>query len=154
METPSFGEKSETLVYKKRLGAYIIVSRNNGAEIVLVQAPNGAYFLPGGEIEQGETKEVAIHREMIEELGVEVVIGEYLGQADEYFHSRHRKTDYYNPGYFFVADSWKQICEPLEKTNTLRWVSVDESIDLLKRGSHKWAVKKWKANQKNAINSL
>ncbi|MBO0472833.1 NUDIX hydrolase [Enterococcus ureasiticus] len=146
MKTPSFGEKSETLVYKKRLGAYIIVSRNNGTEIVLIQAPNGAYFLPGGEIEQGETKETAIHREMIEELGIEVVIGEYLGQADEYFHSRHRSTDYYNPGYFFVADSWIQVCEPLEKTNAICWVPVDKEIDLLKRGSHKWAVHKWKSN--------
>ncbi|WP_086312994.1 8-oxo-dGTP diphosphatase [Enterococcus sp. 7F3_DIV0205] len=147
MKTPSFGEKSDTLVYKKRLGAYIIVSRSNATEIVLVQAPNGAYFLPGGEIEQGETKEVAIHREMIEELGFEVIIGEYLGQADEYFHSRHRSTDYYNPGYFFVADGWTQVCEPLEKTNTICWVTVEEGIQLLKRGSHKWAVHKWKDNQ-------
>lgn len=146
METPSFGEKSEKLVYKKRLGAYIIISRNNNSEIVLIQAPNGAYFLPGGEIEKGETKEEAIDREMIEELGIEVVIGSYLGQADEYFHSRHRSTDYYNPGYFFVADAWKQICEPLEKTNGIEWVSVEEGISLLKRGSHKWAVKKWQAS--------
>lgn len=147
MKTPTFGEKSETLVYKKRVGAYIVISRSERTEIVLVQAPNGAYFLPGGEIEHGETKEAAIAREMIEELGVEIVIGEYLGQADEYFHSRHRSTDYYNPGYFFVADSWKQICEPLEKTNTIRWVPVDEGIELLKRGSHKWAVKKWHNNK-------
>lgn len=147
MEIPSFGEKSETLIYKKRVGAYIVVSRNNATEIVLVQAPNGAYFLPGGEIEQGETKEVAIHREMIEELGYEVGIGEYLGQADEYFHSRHRNTDYYHPGYFFVADSWQQICDPLEKTNTIHWVSINTGIDLLKRGSHKWAVRKWQATK-------
>ncbi|MBO0468708.1 NUDIX hydrolase [Enterococcus plantarum] len=147
METPSFGEKSEMLVYKKRLGAYIIISRNNGTEIVLIQAPNGAYFLPGGEIELGETKETAIHREMIEELGFEVVIGDYLGQADEYFHSRHRNTDYHNPGYFFVADSWREISEPLEKTNTIRWVSIDEGVNLLKRGSHKWAVHRWRDNK-------
>lgn len=146
MKTPSFGKKLESLVYKKRLGAYNIVSRNNEKEIVLIQAPNGAYFLPGGEIEEGETKETAIHREMIEELGVKVVIGEYLGQADEYFHSKYRSTDYYNPGYFFVANSWKRVCEPLEKSNTICWVPVDEGIELLKRGSHKWAVHKWKSN--------
>lgn len=147
MKTPSFGEKSETLVYKKRLGAYIIVSRNSETEIVLIQAPNGAYFLPGGEIESGETKETAINREMLEELGIQVTIGEYLGQADEYFHSRHRSTDYYNPGYFFVATNWRQVCDPLEKTNNICWVSVEMGIDLLKRGSHKWAVKKWQTNQ-------
>lgn len=148
MGIPTFGEKVKTSVYKKRLGAYIIVSRNDDAEIVVVQAPNGAYFLPGGEIEEGETKELAIHREMLEELGVELVIGEYLGQADEYFHSRHRKTDFHNPGYFFVAKSWQQVCEPLEKTNTIRWVPVEEGIELLKRGSHKWAVHKWLKDKK------
>lgn len=146
MNTPTFGEKSEILQYKKRLGAYIIVSKNNHKEIVLVQAPNGAYFLPGGEIESGESKEEAINREMIEELGVEVVIGEYLGQADEYFHSRHRSSYFYNPGYFFVAKSWKQVCEPLEKTNKLKWVSILEGTELLKRGSHQWAVKQWAQN--------
>lgn len=143
METPTFGEKLEAVNYKKRVGAYIIVSRNKGQEIVLVQAPNGAYFLPGGEIEPGETKEEAIDREMIEELGIHVEIGSYLGQADEYYHSRHRQTNYYNPGYFFIASRWKQVCEPTEKTNTLRWVTTVEGIDLLKRGSHQWAVRRW-----------
>jgi 8-oxo-dGTP diphosphatase len=143
MGTPAFGEKLDTIVYKKRVGAYIIVSRKAGTEIVLIQAPNGAYFLPGGEVESGETNEEAIHREMIEELGIKVVIGHYLGQADEYFHSRHRQKDYYNPGYFFVADEWTQVCEPLEKTNQIHWVPVAKGIELLKRGSHKWAVKKW-----------
>lgn len=143
MEKPTFGEKVENVIYKKRIGAYIIVTRDNKRQIILVQAPNGSYFLPGGEIEAGETKEEAIDREMLEELGVKVVIGRYLGQANEYFHSRHRNTDYYNPGYFYVAYNWTKVGEPLEKTNQLHWVSVELGIKLLKRGSHKWAVKEW-----------
>lgn len=143
MENPTFGEKLENVTYKKRVGAYIIVSKDNAQQIILVQAPNGSYFLPGGEIEKRETEEEAIDREMLEELGVEVVIGQYLGQANEYFHSRHRSTDYFNPGFFYVADDWKQVGEPYEKTNQLHWVSVEAGIDLLKRGSHKWAVKEW-----------
>ncbi|MBL1225098.1 NUDIX hydrolase [Enterococcus sp. BWR-S5] len=148
MEIPTFGEKLSQRDYKKRLGAYIIVTRNDLQEMVLIQAPNGAYFLPGGEIENDETKEQAIAREMLEELGIEVVIESYLGQADEYFHSRHRATDYHNPGYFFVAASWKQVCEPLEKCNTIRWVSINDGIELLKRGSHKWAVQTWQSQLK------
>lgn len=148
MEIPTFGEKVKDVTYKKRVGAYIIVSRNKEQEMVLVQAPNGAYFLPGGEIELGETKETAIDREMIEELGIRVEIGSYLGQADEYYYSRHRQTNYYNPGYFFSAISWVQLCEPTEKTNTLRWVTIPKAIDLLKRGSHQWAVKRWQEQGK------
>ncbi|MGC6768011.1 NUDIX hydrolase [Enterococcus sp. LJL128] len=148
MKIPTFGEKLNQREYKTRLGAYIIVTRNEEKEMVLIQAPNGAYFLPGGEIEEGETKEQAIDREMLEELGIKVEIEKYLGQADEYFHSRHRSTDYYNPGYFYVAAQWQQLSEPLEKCNTIRWVSITEGTELLKRGSHKWAVKEWqKQNQ-------
>ena len=55
---------------------------------ILVQAPNGAWFLPGGEIEAGEDHFLALERELIEELGFTATIGEYYGQADEYFYSR------------------------------------------------------------------
>lgn len=143
MSKPSFGEKVEDIDYQARYAAYIIVSRNNGQEMVLVQAPNGAYFLPGGEIENNETKEEAINREMIEELGVEVEIGWYIGEAQEYFYSRHRDTYFFNPGYFYSAKSWKKIGDPTETTNQLVWLTPQEAIVQLKRGSHQWAVTEW-----------
>ncbi|EOL42212.1 NUDIX family hydrolase [Enterococcus phoeniculicola] len=143
MSKPSFGEKVEGIDYQARYAAYIIVSRNNGQEMVLVQAPNGAYFLPGGEIENNETKEEAINREMIEELGVEVEIGWYIGEAQEYFYSRHRDTYFFNPGYFYSAKSWKKIGDPTETTNQLVWLTPQEAIVQLKRGSHQWAVTEW-----------
>lgn len=143
MERPTFGVKAVEHDYQTRLAAYIIVSDPTNSEIILVQAPNGAYFLPGGEIEVGESKEVAIHREVMEELGFAVEIGNYLGQADEYFYSNHRQTAYYNPGYFYVAKNWQEKSEPLEKTNQLKWFPVETAIRKLKRGSHQWAVEEW-----------
>ena len=65
---PVFGEKNEEKNYQVRYGVSSIVAREN-KEICLVQAPNGAYFLPGGEIEAGEDQEKALHRELMEELG-------------------------------------------------------------------------------------
>ena len=147
MKKPIFGEKVEGIDYQARYAAYIIVSRNNGQEMVLVQAPNGAYFLPGGEIENNETNEEAIDREMIEELGVEVEIGWYIGEAHEYFYSRHRDTYFFNPGYFYCANSWKKIGEPTETTNQLVWLTPQEAITQLKRGSHQWAVAEWLKKQ-------
>jgi len=139
---PVFGVKEAEKNYKARYAAYAILV-NDEEEIALVQAPNGAFFLPGGEIEGNETKEEAIEREMLEELGFEVVLADYLGQADEYFYSRHRTTYVYNPGYFYSTKSWVQVSEPLEEGNNSSWESPKKAIELLKRGSHKWAVEEW-----------
>lgn len=151
MNVPSFGKQMDTVDYKKRVGAYIIITKKQQQEIILVQAPNGAYFLPGGEIEEGETQEETIARELIEELGFTTTIDYYIGQANEYFFSRHRNQYYYHPGYFFVAKYWEKLAEPLEKNNTLCWVPIEQGITLLKRGSHKWAVTQWLKNSKDAV---
>ena len=82
---PTFGSKLDHKQYQARYGVYGIVSRHNNSEICLVQAPNGAYFLPGGEIEAGEDHKKALVRELHEELGAQAKLGKYLGQADEYF---------------------------------------------------------------------
>ncbi|MDR0921679.1 MAG: NUDIX hydrolase [Lactobacillales bacterium] len=147
MSIPSFGTKVEKVEYKERDGVHIVISRNNESEIVLIQAPNGSYFLPGGEIEAGETHEDCIKRELIEELGFSAVIGDYYGQADEYYYSSHRKTYFYNPAFIYGAKSWQKIGEPTEKTNGIEWFPVDTAIKKLKRGSHKWGVEQWKKAQ-------
>ena len=59
---PTFGNKLDNVDYQARYGVYGIVARHNNTEICLVQAPNGAYFLPGGEIELGEDHKKALHR--------------------------------------------------------------------------------------------
>lgn len=41
------------------------------------------------------------------------------------------------------------LVKPLEDNNQIEWVTADDAMLLLKRGSHRWAVQKWmKANQK------
>ena len=146
MSNAIFGEKKNGVHYTNRYGVYAVIPDEKLEKIVLVQAPNGAWFLPGGEIEEGENHLSALERELIEELGFTAKIGQYFGQADEYFYSNYRQTYYYNPGYFYVANGWQQMAEPTEKTNTIWWVAPQEAIEKLKRGSHKWAVEKWLLN--------
>lgn len=86
MTNPTFGEKKEGVTYKTRYGVYAVIADSNKEKIILVQAPNGAWFLPGGEIEEGEDHLEALQRELIEELGFTAEIGTYYGQADEYFY--------------------------------------------------------------------
>ena len=103
MANPTFGEKKENVTYQYRYGVYAVIPDPEKKQIVLVQAPNGAWFLPGGEIKAGEDHQEALKRELIEELGFTAEIGSYFGQADEYFYSRHRDTYYYNPAYLYEA---------------------------------------------------
>lgn len=131
MDKPVFGEKEAGVQYSPRYAAYIIVEEKN--KLALIEAPNGAYFLPGGEIEAVETKEAALKRELLEEMGIVAEIATYLGEADEYFYSNYRQTYYYNPGYFYVANGWQQVAEPTEKTNTIWWVTPQEAIEKLKQ---------------------
>lgn len=144
MAHPTFGTKEEHVDYVNRYGVYAVIPNPEQDQIILVQAPNGAWFLPGGEIEEGEDQLTALERELIEELGFTAQIGRYYGQADEYFYSSHRDTHYYNPAYIYEVTSFSQAQKPLEDFNNLAWFPVEEAIAKLKRGSHKWGIEEWK----------
>lgn len=147
MTNPIFGEKIDGVSYQPRYGVYAVIPNPEKTHIILVQAPNGAWFLPGGEIEAGEDQLSALKRELIEELGFTATVGAYYGQADEYFYSSHRDTYYYNPAYLYEVTSFHEIGQPLEDFNNLSWFSVDEALNKLKRGSHKWGIEQWKNQQ-------
>lgn len=143
MTVPTFGTYNETINYQKRYGVYAIIPNDSKTELILVQAPNGAWFLPGGEIESGENHLEAINRELLEELGYQATIGAYLGQADEYFYSSHRDTHYHNPAYIYAVTAYEEISQPLEDFNQIAWFSIEEAKTKLKRGSHVWGVEEW-----------
>lgn len=144
MTNPTSGEKEANVEYVTRYGVYAVIPDEKKEKIILVQAPNGAWFLPGGEIEEGENHQTALERELMEELGFTAQLGRYLGQADEYFYSRHRDTHFYNPAYLYEVTSFQEVQKPLEDFNQLAWFPVEEAIETLKRGSHKWGIQAWK----------
>lgn len=143
---PVFGEKIDEKDYQSRFGVYGIVSRTPN-EICLVQAPNGAFLLPGGEIEAGENHEKALLRELREELGASAEIGHFLGQADEYFYSSHRDKYFYNPAYIYETKKVSFDNAPLEDFNKIFWFDPETAIIKLKRGSHQWGVREWLRKQ-------
>ena len=59
----------------KQLGAYALIIENN--KILLIKKNGGPYHgkldLPGGTIEFGERPEEALKRELLEEVGIEII---------------------------------------------------------------------------------
>lgn len=53
-------------------------------------------------------------------------------------------TYYYNPAYLYEAISFQEVQKPLEDFNHIAWFPIDEAIENLKRGSHKWGIEAWK----------
>ena len=130
MTNPTFGEKEANVEYVTRYGVYAVIPDEKKEKIILIQAPNGAWFLPGGEIEEGENHQTALERELMEELGFTAQLG--------------RDTYFYNPAYLYEVTSFQEVQKPLEDFNQLAWFPVDEAIETLKRGSHKWGIQTWK----------
>ncbi len=75
-----------TKTLAKGVGVYIF--NEDGTKILLTQRGPGArheqyrWEGPGGELEPGETYKEAAHREIMEELGIHVELGEVIGEFE------------------------------------------------------------------------
>lgn len=62
------------------------VIRNSGRVLAAKRLPGGAasgkWEFPGGKVEDGESPEAALRREITEELGLEIEVQSFLGQFD------------------------------------------------------------------------
>ncbi len=112
---------AETLI--QRPSVYGIIMHEHHVLLCRTKV-TGKYVLPGGGIEKGELIEDALKREVVEEAGIAVEVGQCL----------HFKTDffYYDPldiaihGFLFF-----HACIPLEiELPTLAYDSVSEDIAL------------------------
>jgi len=66
---------------ERRLAVGAVVLREDGAVLLVRRArppAMGSWTLPGGKVEDGETPEHAIAREVLEETGLRVEVGEVL----------------------------------------------------------------------------
>lgn len=91
---------------------------------LVAQRPEGASFalrweFPGGKVEAGEAPTAALERELVEELGVRVVVGEWLGRGEADSGDVHIALD--------VFEGTLESGEPQAiEHRQLRWCSADE----------------------------
>ena len=110
-------EVVEAIIYKD--GAYFATQRGYG-EL------EGMWEFPGGKIEPGESREVALKREVQEELGVDITIDEFLCT-----------TNYDYPSFHLTMHCYLCSIESgeieLREHKSARWLIVDmlDSVEWL-----------------------
>ncbi|MGV3772609.1 MAG: 8-oxo-dGTP diphosphatase MutT [Verrucomicrobiales bacterium] len=104
-------EVAAGLVFRR--GKLLLAQRRDGDHL------GGLWEFPGGKLEQGESCEECLQRELREELGIEVEVGELL---NEVIHCYPEKTVHLK----FFRCSWKaNEPQPIQCQN-LTWVSRKE----------------------------
>ena len=96
-------------------------------QILITKRPDhvhlaGLWEFPGGKVESGESLEAALHREIREELGVEITVDR------EFFSVAHEYPDKSVHLHFFDCTILRGEPQPLEVAD-LRWVKTAELVD-------------------------
>ncbi len=131
---------------KTKIGAQPIVYRNavraiimRGNKVLLVYSEKAKeYKFPGGGIEQDEPKDVALRREVQEEVGHLIKsVNEGLGYTDQIY------NDIYDENIYFYQRSYYYFCEVKDEYVGMKlsgyeialrfkpaWVTLDEAIEV------------------------
>jgi 8-oxo-dGTP diphosphatase len=140
MSINTFGEKEEGKEYILRPAVYCLMFNNLKNKMAIIETRDGKYFLPGGGIEKNETHEDCLKREAIEEMGMDIEVGPFVGCARRYFYSTNEYKYYLIEGHFYLCDMGKQINKPIEEDHILKWMEPFQAIENLLHEHQSWAV--------------
>ena len=135
---PEFGPREAGIEYHLRPGAYGLIEGDQG-RIALVRTPGGL-FLPGGGLDDRESLEEALSREVLEECGLTITTRALIGTADELCivrgkYVRKRCT------FYSAALSGGPPIPPKELDHELIWISPQVALAELTHKSQKWALR-------------
>lgn len=142
MTTRQFGKADPGKVYRERPAAFGIVDRDSRIALVRVERPGLEpwFDLPGGALDEGETYEQAMIREVGEEAGLLVQVGEQFAEANQYF-IRDDGEAVNNLCKFYEAHFTRE--DPKLKKDadhTLIWMPPEPALAALRHEAHAWAL--------------
>lgn len=121
------------IAYKIRKASRSIVINDSQEIALLYVSKNNYHKLPGGGIEAGEDIEMALNREVMEEVGVNIDILGEIGTIIEY-KNRHKLLQISYCYYSQVKGDIKETSFTDEERKDgfqLKWVALEEAISIL-----------------------
>lgn len=131
-----FGLSDETRNnYEQRTAARAVVFDNNKKAALLYVSTKDYHKLPGGGVEEGESLEQGLRREILEEVGCQIKNIQELGIIEEY----RNKLNIHQISYCYFAEVDGKIGEQkleqgeIDDGHDLKWVGLDEAVEILEK---------------------
>lgn len=136
------GKKIENTIYNKRPGVYVIIESDEDDKIAIATDAVGVYFFLGGGIEENETPEEALKREVIEESGYSLKNIILFDKVASWCYSETR-------GYMdveatiYIANFDKKVAKPIEEDHEIIWVNPLEYKNKLYHEYQRYILNKY-----------
>jgi 8-oxo-dGTP diphosphatase len=117
---------------KKRMAAAVLCRNGQGEILIVKPTYRPEWLLPGGTIEANESPRQACEREVQEEIGLSMTIGDLL--SVDYMPQEHEKTEslqFVFDGGILSEEQIQAIRLQEEELSTYRFVPIEEAIALL-----------------------
>lgn len=117
--------------YRRRLGVYAVLLRDDRILATHQMAPVPEYQLPGGGIDPGEHPLAALHREVIEETGWKIASARRIGAFRRFTYMPDYEMWAEKVCTVYLARPIYRLGPPSEAGHTAVWLPVPEALHLL-----------------------
>jgi len=110
-------------------------------EILLVHRPRyDDWTLPKGKLEDGEALIACAYRELLEETGLSVKLGPYIGSVEYFVPDGLKQVAYWSAS--LIGDN--SAFHPNDEVDVVQWLTIDAAIDRATRDSDRTIIERFR----------
>ena len=119
------------MVKEKSVGCALFRKKDSGKEFLLLHYKAGHWGFPKGHVEQGETEEQTLRREVEEETTLQdIIITPDFRQLTKYYFRRGKETVFKEVA-FYLAESEKGEVKISHEHQGFEWLSYEKAMQRL-----------------------